>query len=382
MGAVSGTTPKKNCCIHFGGNSPGPVTARHVLSIQGSEHLCYTCQIPASFSAISTEIDTLPKNPVVQGRTIQSDPIRKTSALVRNGALEISKNVAVADIIAQMPAWADAQDLTVEPFGGLTNTNYLVTVNGEGFVVRLSGRNSDRLGINRERELEALETASAVGIGPEVVRFFLPEGHLVTRLIEGRRWTVEEYRTPQNLQRMVEVVKRLHGLPAVKGTFSPFRRVESYATQARAFHVPFPEDFGLLVKKMLAIEADQHQDAYPWLRFCHNDLFSVNFLDDGTIRVVDWEFAGMGDIYFDLATLVYAYDSDGPLPVELETYLLACYSGAASTAHRARLEGMKFMLLFFTAMWGLLQHGLQLEGIVPTYEGFDCLAYAREPLRS
>jgi len=58
----------------------------------------------------------------------------------------------------------------------------------------------------------------------------------------------------------------------------------------------------------------------------------------------------MGDLYFDLAALVYAYDSDGPLPLELETLLLECYFGAASAAHRARLEGIKFMLLFFTAM--------------------------------
>ena len=38
---------------------------------------------------------------------------------------------------------------------------------------------------------------------------------------------------------------------------------------------------------------------------------------------------------------------------------------------------MKFMLLFFTAMWGLLQHGLQTAGIVSPIEGFDCFDYAQ-----
>ena len=34
---------------------------------------------------------------------------------------------------------------------------------------------------------------------------------------------------------------------------------------------------------------------------CHNDLLAANFLHDGTrIRIVDWEYAGMGDRYFDL----------------------------------------------------------------------------------
>lgn len=287
-------------------------------------------------------------------------------------------NITVADIIAQIPTWANAKNLQVKPFGGLTNTNYLVTVNEERFVVRISSMNSALLGIDRELELEALTAASSAGIGPEVVHFILPEGHLVTRLIEGRHWTVEEYRTPENLQRMVKVVKRLHALPAVRGTFSPFRRVESYAHKARAFNVAFPEDFEVFLKKMQAIESDQRRDTYPWLRFCHNDLFSVNFLDDGSVRIVDWEFAGMGDIYFDLATLVYAYDSDGPLPVDFEAFLLECYFGKATIVHQRRLEGMKFMLLFFTAMWGLLQHAMQREGIIPTPDDFDCLAYANE----
>jgi thiamine kinase-like enzyme len=116
------------------------------------------------------------------------------------------------------------------------------------------------------------------------------------------------------------------------------------------------------------------------LRFCHNDLFWVNVLDDGRVRFVDWEFVGMGDRYSDLATLVYAYESAGPLPRDLEEYLLECYFGAVRPEHWARLEGMKYMLLFFTAMWGLLQHGLQQAGTVPIIPGFDYLEYANATL--
>lgn len=280
-------------------------------------------------------------------------------------------------IVAQIPILADAQDLDVRPFGGLTNTNYLVTANGEEFVVRVSGGNSDLLDINRESELEALMAAAAAGIGPEIVRFFLPEGHLITRRIEGRHLSAEEYRMPENLQRVVQAAKRVHGLPPMKGAFSPFRRVESYARKAESFGVSLPHDFDVFLARMRRIEADQLGDGQPWLRLCHNDLFSVNFLDDGGIRIVDWEFAGMGDIYFDLAALVYAYDSDGPLRPGDQQYLLECYFGDVTAVHRTRLDGMKFALLFFTAMWGLVQHGAQQKGIVRPFEGFDCLEYAQ-----
>ena len=37
---------------------------------------------------------------------------------------------------------------------------------------------------------------------------------------------------------------------------------------------------------------------------CHNDLLTANFLHDGErVRIVDWEYAGMGDRYFDLGNL-------------------------------------------------------------------------------
>jgi thiamine kinase-like enzyme len=54
----------------------------------------------------------------------------------------------------------------------------------------------------------------------------------------------------------------------------------------------------------------------------------VNYLycDAGpVIKILDWEFAGLGDIYYDLATLVYTHDSDGPIPPYLEEVMLSCY---------------------------------------------------------
>ena len=46
---------------------------------------------------------------------------------------KIQINEPLAGIIAQMPGWADAKALSVRPLGGLTNTNYLVTVAGSNF---------------------------------------------------------------------------------------------------------------------------------------------------------------------------------------------------------------------------------------------------------
>ena len=60
------------------------------------------------------------------------------------------------------------------------------------------------------------------------------------------------------------------------------------------------------------------------LRPCHNDLLNANFIDDGArIRIVDWEYAGMGDPFFDLGNFSINHE----LTPEEDEVLLAAYDG-------------------------------------------------------
>jgi thiamine kinase-like enzyme len=100
--------------------------------------------------------------------------------------------------------------------------------------------------------------------------------------------------------------------------------------------------------------------------------------DEGSaIKILDWEFAGLGDIYYDLATIVYTHDSEGPIPPDLEEVMLTCYFGRVTQEQIKRLNGMKYMLMLFTGMWGLAQYGMQLAGLVSPVEGFNYLEFAQ-----
>jgi len=284
--------------------------------------------------------------------------------------------VEIDEIIARIPGWKRSDVKIVKITGGLTNTNYLVEKDDGKYVLRISGDNTDFLGINRQFELEAMEVAAAHGLAPEVVHYIQPEGHLVTRFITGRHWTFEEYCQKSNLKRMVAAVKRIHALPPIKAEVSPFRRIESYFPHINKFKVPYPEDFEAALERMRAIEAEIKTDPFKARGFCHNDIFSLNFIDDGKLWFLDWETAGMGDIFYDLATLVYSFDSVGEIPAELQEYILECYFGSVNKTYRTRFTQMKFMVLFYAVMWGLLQYGLQSGGIASSVDGFDCLQYA------
>jgi thiamine kinase-like enzyme len=276
----------------------------------------------------------------------------------------------VSAVIARIPLWAAAADVQVTPLGGgITNQNYRVDVEGEAFVLRISGANTDLLGIDRQVEHAANQAAAAAGIAPEVVYFLEPEGYLVTRFIEGRPLPEETLRQPETLARVVTALQAFHRLPAIPGSFSAFRVVETYAATAREYGVPFPPDFDWLLERKQEIE--RALAAQPFTpRPCHNDLLNGNFLDDGAIRILDWEYAGMGDVFFDLANLAINHS----FAEEDDRRLLQAYFGGVTPGARARLRLMKVMSDFREAMWGVMQQGIsQLE--------FDFRDYADKHFR-
>ena len=286
----------------------------------------------------------------------------------------------LSPIISRIPGWENLENIQVEPIAGLTNRNYRVTVKDEQFVLRVSGKNTQSLGIDRQQEAAALKSAARLGLGPDIYALLLPEGHLVTRWVEGRHWEAEEFRTPEHVCRLTNTVKRIHSMPPSGAVFSPFRRVEAYIKTAGDYAVPFPSDFDGFITTMQKIEAEQKSDSSDWQKFCHNDLVSVNYLyceKDQLIKILDWEFAGWGDIYYDLATVVYTHDNVGPISPALEEVMLACYFGVVTQQQHRRLNGMKYMLMLFSGLWGLMQYGMQSAGLIQAVDGFDYLEFAQ-----
>ena len=70
--------------------------------------------------------------------------------------------------------------------GGITNRNFRVELTtGEQVVLRIGGKDTALLGIDRSVEHEATRAAAALGLAPDVIRFIQPQGYLVTRFVEG-----------------------------------------------------------------------------------------------------------------------------------------------------------------------------------------------------
>ena len=247
------------------------------------------------------------------------------------------------------------QDVSIEPLGGgITNRNYRVAVEGQEFVLRIGGRDTELLGIDRAAEHAASRIAAELGLGPEVVAFVEPEGYLVTRYVDGEVGKVD-------VARVGAALRRLHGGPALPGRFDSFRVVEAYRDTAHEHGVAVPSAYARA--KDLADQIERRRSGTQF-RPCHNDLLSANYIDDGTrLWLVDWEYAGMGDPFFDLGN--FAVNNE--LAEAGERELLAAYGSDDGDA----LVLMRFMSDFREAMWGIVQLAIsELE--------FDFGAYAEE----
>jgi thiamine kinase-like enzyme len=258
----------------------------------------------------------------------------------------------IAEVVARVwPGGVDA----VEPLGGgITNRNFRVEAGGEAFVLRIGGKDTALLGIDRHVEHEASLAAARLGIGPEVVAFVEPEGYLVTRFVAGETGRV-------SVAEAAALLRRLHGSPPIAGRFDSFRVVEAYAATARERAVEPPAGFA--AAKAVADRIERRRGGYE-LRPCHDDLLAANFVHDGERPwIVDWEYAGMGDPAFDLANFAVSNGLDAAGDEEL----LAAYGGGDLTTHVL----MRFMSDFREAMWGVVQQAVaDLE--------FDFAAYAAE----
>jgi thiamine kinase-like enzyme len=160
-------------------------------------------------------------------------------------------------------------------------------------------------------------------------------------------------------------LRAFHEARPIPGRFDSFRMVEVYRDTAAAHGVQIPAAYE--PSHALALEIERARGPRTG-RPCHNDLLNANFIDDGErMRIVDWEYAGMGDPFFDLANFSINHE----LGADEDDELLRAYFGEVRQQDRASLRAMRLMSDFREAMWGVVQQGI-------SHLDFDFVAYADE----
>jgi thiamine kinase-like enzyme len=260
----------------------------------------------------------------------------------------------LASVVAAMPAWSRLEPEVVPLGGGITNRNFRVDIASQSFVVRLSGKDTELLGIDRAAEHQAATAAARAGVAPEVVEYLPELRALITRFVEADPLPPEDLERREVLEQVVRSVKSIHAMGRITSTFDAFGVVRDYRRVAEEHGVHVPDEYGSALAFADRIERAFGRAPIP-ARPCHNDLLNANFLvQEGRVLIVDYEYAGMGDLFFDLGNL----SINNGISEDAQMLLLELYFGRVTRAHVARLKLMRVMSDFREAMWGVVQQGL------------------------
>ena len=114
--------------------------------------------------------------------------------------------------------------------GGITNRNYRVRFGDRDCVVRVPGKDTSLLGIDRRAERIANERAARIGVAPSVVAGLDDPPAIVTEFVEGGGMEAADLAEPATLTGVARSLRAIHELgKALPNTFDSFRVVEVYA---------------------------------------------------------------------------------------------------------------------------------------------------------
>ncbi|MBZ2169068.1 choline/ethanolamine kinase family protein [Marinobacter sp. F4216] len=207
------------------------------------------------------------------------------------------------DIVpADWPTWSTPEPRVIRPLpGGLTNRSYLLAAGDRRLVLRLNTRDSAALDIDRAAEAEALGRATRAELCAPVVHNDPQHRYLVTEFIEGDTCQPDD---PRHLDLLADLTADIHALPAVRAHLQCQDKADTYWQAID----PAAAVYGDLLS--LGDRVSDHLAAAEALcekrTLCHNDLVAGNLVLSGpeTLWAIDWEYAAMGDPFFDIALIV------------------------------------------------------------------------------
>jgi len=191
------------------------------------------------------------------------------------------------------------------------------------FVARISAGGSELLAIDRDCEYRNSVTAAAAGAGAPVVEYRPEHRLLVIGYLEGRTFGAADVADQENIPRIAEAWRRLHGGARFGNDFDMFEIQRRYLSVARSRGFRIPDGYDDLLPQFTAAEQALAVRATKTVP-CNNDLLPANLIDDGErIWLIDYELCGNNDACFELGNI----GAEARLSAEALAELVMAYYG-------------------------------------------------------
>lgn len=195
-------------------------------------------------------------------------------------------------------------DLQPTP-GGLTNISYFVTINDEKYIVRFAGKGTEKL-IDRQTEKANLLFGTALGMNPELIYFDVTSGMKITRKVESATTlTPSIAREGHTMKQIISLFQHLHySKKPMTNHFKLFDLLIHYENLVKPTN-PFIIEMLAPLKEDIIKLKETYKSLHVIETPCHIDTVCANFILSGAdeLYLIDWEYSGMFDPLWDVATL-------------------------------------------------------------------------------
>jgi aminoglycoside phosphotransferase (APT) family kinase protein len=260
--------------------------------------------------------------------------------------MEPRRDPRIEAAIRAVGAW-HGHDVSVTPVSiGDDERHFLVEVDQDLFILRLTSLASDRPQVDTTSELEVARAAASAGVAPDVTASLPQLGCLITRFAPGRRLAPADLERDDVLTSLVGSVRALHSCPPPGAERSAFREARDLRRAALARGMPMPPSEPAATEAIRSIEAAAATPGRPTVTI-HGDLTTSSlFLDGDRVWIVDYRWAGAGDPFEDLGGLAEHL----ALTPERRDAMLRLYFGAIDQVSRSRVMLMRMAAAYLAAM--------------------------------
>ena len=260
----------------------------------------------------------------------------------------------LVEIIREALDLPNAEIKNIGTSGGMTNLNYLVSIDSVSYIVRVPGNGTEDF-INRIEEKENLELSSALGINPKLRYFDVDTGLKVTKKIDNARTVTEEIAKTEEMMKSVTVILRtLHNSNKVmKNRFKLFELMTIYEELGVGAGAQLFEGFEE-VKENIRVLKKHYETLVIENVPCHIDPACSNFIlsEDEKTYLIDWEYSGMFDPMWDIA----AYSLEAGLSKrEEELFINYYFIREATILEKERILLHKVFQDFLWSLWTLFK---------------------------
>ncbi len=210
------------------------------------------------------------------------------------------------------------------------------------WVLRRDRPCAQQIGLDRERELRALEAAHRHCLAPEPRVMTGNPAIRITRFVPGDTWQERaDAGYPGLWSRLGGLLRQVHTLSPE--TVPRFRPAEVFGAYGEAAGT---SEARALARDLVACADPLYRDA-PWV-LCHHDPHLGNVIGEPGV-LIDWEYAALGHPLFDLAFVIEYHGLDATA----QSALVAGWAGDDAPVSPRALGDFRALVAGVNRLWSL-----------------------------